>query len=104
MLNMKINKVGGITDREALSYGQAAEILSKEIGRKISYVDISEESARKQMKETGMTDWLIDGLLEFYGIIRAGYAAQTTTAIEEITGRKPMLFSQFAKDYAAAFA
>jgi hypothetical protein len=37
-------------------------------------------------------------------IIKAGHAAQTTTAIEEITGRKPILFSQFAKDYAGALA
>jgi hypothetical protein len=28
--------------------------------------------------------------------------AQTTTAIEEITGRKPILFSQFGKDYVEA--
>jgi len=52
------------------------------------------------MKENGMSDWLVDGLLEIYAIIRAGHAAQTTTSIEEITGRKPILFSQFVKDYA----
>ncbi len=97
------NKAYGITGQEAISYGQAAEILYEELGRKISCVDISEESALKGMKEIGMTDWLIDGLMEFYGIIRAGYAVQTTTAIEEITGRKPILFSQFSKDYAEAF-
>jgi uncharacterized protein YbjT (DUF2867 family) len=98
------NKGYGITGREALSYGQAAEILSKELGKTISYVDISEESARKIMKGAGMIDWLIDGLLELYAIIKSGHAAQTTTAIEEITGRKPILFSQFAKDYAEALA
>jgi uncharacterized protein YbjT (DUF2867 family) len=98
------NKAYGITGQEALSYGQAAEILSKELGRKISYVNVSEESARKGMKETGMTDWLIDALLELYGIIRAGHAAQIIGSIEEITGRKPILFSQFAKDYAKALS
>jgi len=56
------------------------------------------------MKEAGMQDWLIDGLLEIYTLIRAGYAAQVTTAVEQITGRKPILFSQYAKDYAEAFA
>ena len=96
------NKAYDITGQEALSYGQAAEILSKELGRKISYIDIPEESARKGMKENGMSDWLVDGLLEIYTIIRTGHAAQTTTSIEEITGRKPILFSQFVKDYAKA--
>ena len=91
------NKAYDITGQEALSYAQAAEVLSKELGRKISYIDIPEESARKGMKENGMSDWLVDGLLEIYAIIRAGHAAQTTTSIEEITGRKPILFSQFCK-------
>lgn len=96
------NKSFELTGQEAISYGQAAEILSKQLGRKISYVDISEESARKGMKEAGMQDWFIDGLLEIYATVRAGYAAQTTNAIEDITGRKPILFSQFVKDYAEA--
>jgi uncharacterized protein YbjT (DUF2867 family) len=99
------NKAYGITGQEALSYSQAAEILSKELGRKISFVNISEESARKGMKDTGMmTDWLIDALLELYGIIRAGHAAQITSSIEDITGRKAILFSQFVKDYAKALS
>jgi hypothetical protein len=52
------------------------------------------------MKDTGMmSDWLIDALLELYDIIKAGHAAQITSAIEDITGRKPILFSQFVKDY-----
>jgi uncharacterized protein YbjT (DUF2867 family) len=33
-------KAYSITAQEAISYGQAAEILSKEVGRRISYVDI----------------------------------------------------------------
>jgi hypothetical protein len=36
------------------------------------------------MKGTGMEDWLIDGLIEFYNIIKAGYASKTTNTIEQI--------------------
>jgi uncharacterized protein YbjT (DUF2867 family) len=88
---------------EAISYGQAAEILSKEIGRRISYVDIPEDDALKGMKEGGMDDWLIDAIREFYSIIKAGHASKTTTVAEQIIGRKPISFSQFAKDYAKFF-
>ena len=38
-----------------LSYSQAAEILSKEIGRKISYIDITGDDARNWMKQNGMS-------------------------------------------------
>jgi uncharacterized protein YbjT (DUF2867 family) len=98
-----IGKTYAITGQEAISYGQAAEILSKEVGRRISYVDIPEEDARKGMEENGMDDWLIDAIMQFYSIIKAGRAAQTTNVVEQITGRKPISFSQFAKDYAKFF-
>jgi uncharacterized protein YbjT (DUF2867 family) len=98
-----IGKAYMITAQEAISYGQAAEILSKQVGRRISYVDIPEEDSRKGMKQNGMDDWLIDAIMEFYTIIKAGHASKTTNEVEQIIGRKPISFSQFAKDYAEFF-
>lgn len=98
-----VNKVYHITGQEALSCSQAAEILSKVIGRKISYIDIPEEGARKGMRVMGMEDWFIDAMIELYNIIRAGYASQTTTVVEKITGRKPISFEQFVRDYTSSF-
>jgi uncharacterized protein YbjT (DUF2867 family) len=98
------NKAYDITGHDALSYSQAAEILSKVIGKKISYIDIPEEDARKGMKKMGMEDWLIDAIMEFYYIIKAGHASRTTNAVEQITGRKPVAFEQFVRDYASSFS
>ena len=97
------NKKYVITGNEAVSYSQSAEILSNILGRRISYVNVSEEDARKAMKNTGMEDWLVDALLEIYNIIRSGYASQTTAIIEQITRRKPISFEQFVRDYASFF-
>lgn len=91
------NKAYHITGQEALSYSQAAETLSKEIGRKISYIDITEEDARKGMREMGMENWLIDAMIKLYNIIRAGYASQTTNVVEQITGRRPILLNNSSK-------
>jgi hypothetical protein len=55
------------------------------------------------MKEVGMDDWLIDAIMEFYSAIKAGHASQTTNVVEQITGRKPISFSQFVKNYAEFF-
>ena len=96
-----VNKSYDITGSDALSYSQTAEILSSEVGKKISYVDVTEEDARKGMKQMGADDWYIDAMLELFRITRAGYGSQTTTtAVEHIMGRKPIPFAQFAKDYA----
>ena len=98
------NKAYGITGKEALSYNQAAGIISKVIGRKISYLDISEEEAREGMKEMGMNDWLIDVIVDGFNYIISGkYGSQTTNVIEKVTGRKPISFEQFVRDYASSF-
>ena len=97
------NKTYLITGPEALSYHQAAEILSNATGKKISYVNISEEEARGAMKEMGMSDWLINTISELHDYFRKGNASQVSSAVEEVTEKKPISFSQFAKDYAEAF-
>jgi uncharacterized protein YbjT (DUF2867 family) len=101
--NQHIGKAYGITGDELLTYKQAAEILSKEVGKKINYVNISDDDARKAMKGIGMENWLIDGMMELYNIIRDGHAAQITNTVEQIVGQKPISFSQFAKEYAEFF-
>ena len=96
-------KAYSLTGPEALSYGEAAEILSKEVGKKISYVNIPEEAARKGMKEIGMDDWFINSLIELYAIVRGGYGSNLSSDVEELTGRKPISFLQFTRDYADSF-
>jgi uncharacterized protein YbjT (DUF2867 family) len=97
------NKTYLITGPEALSYHQVAEVLSNATGRKISYVNISEEEAKAAMKEIGMSDWLINTVSELSDYFRKGKASEVSSAVEEVTGRKPISFSQFARDHAEAF-
>jgi uncharacterized protein YbjT (DUF2867 family) len=96
-------KAYDITGGEALSYGQAAEVLSSEVGKKINYMNISDDDARKGMKDTGADDWTINSMIELFEIIRAGYASAVSPIVEQITGHKPVTFEQFAKDHAGAF-
>ena len=97
------SKAYDITGGEALSYGQAAEILSKEIGKKVNYINISPEDARKGMKGAGMDEWTINSMIELFEITREGYASTISPTVEQITGNKPISFGQFVKDYAGAF-
>ena len=97
------NKTYMITGPEALSYHQAADILSNATGKKIDYVNISDEEARGGMKEAGLDDWLINTISDLYTVYRKGYASQVSSAVEEVTGRKATAFVEFAKDYADAF-
>jgi uncharacterized protein YbjT (DUF2867 family) len=88
-----------ITGPEALSYRDAARILSEYIGRKVSYVDISEVDARRIIEGMGMSEWHTNILLELLKLSREGYLSDVYDAVEEVTGRRPIPFSQFAQDY-----
>ena len=96
-------KAYNITGPEALSYYQAAEILSNAAGKKINYVNIPEADARRGMNDMGMNEWFINIALELFDNYRKGYASQISDAVESITGNKPISFAQFAMYYAGAF-
>jgi hypothetical protein len=56
------------------------------------------------MKAACMDNWFINSMTKLYGIIiRADYASGLSSAVEKITGKKPISFAQFARDYAEAF-
>jgi uncharacterized protein YbjT (DUF2867 family) len=96
-------KAYNITGPEAISYGEAARILSEQVHKKISYVDISEDDARKGMKDSGSDEWTINYMIELFNIIRKGYLSQVSSVIDEVAGKRPISLSQFAKDYSRAF-
>ena len=92
-----------ITGSEAISNEQIAEIISSVVGRKINYVSISEEEACQNFRKAkGLTE-PVEALIELYGFQRAGYGSVVSPVVEQITGKKPISFDQFARDYAEAF-
>lgn len=93
-----------ITGPEALSVGEQVAILSDILGRQIEYVPITDETARQGMEKSGMPAYLIDALLPFASYIRSGKAAEVLPTVEELTGRRPYTFAQWARVHADAFA
>ena len=98
-----INRAYDITGPEAISYRQAAEILSNITNKKISYVNSTEDQARQVMREIDMDEWFINIALELYDSYRRGYASKISPAVELITGTRPRTFVEFAKEYVNYF-
>jgi uncharacterized protein YbjT (DUF2867 family) len=67
-----IGKTIDLNGPESLTHHQVAEIISKVIGRKISYVDVTDEQYRSSMKGYGFPDPLIDILLNLYSEYKEG--------------------------------
>jgi uncharacterized protein YbjT (DUF2867 family) len=97
------NKAYNVTGPEAVSNYEIANILSEILGRKVTYIDISDDDARKAMKENGMQEWTINSLMELSNFQKAGKASVISKDAEQVTGRKPITFNQFAKDHIETF-
>lgn len=96
-------KAYDISGAEALSYEDTAKILSREVGKRINYVNISENDFRLGMKEIGMDELFINSAAELFAVTRAGYSSKISPVVEEIMDRKPILFNEFARDNVRAF-
>lgn len=92
-----------LTGSDALSMSEQVKILEEAIGRRLEFVPITDEAARKGMEHAGMPAFLIDALVPFAAFIRSGKAAHVFHTVAEVTGRPPLRFGDWANENAAAF-
>lgn len=96
-----LGKAFTLTGPVAITAAEVAAHMAKAAGKDIRHVDVPEEAARSGMAQAGMPPWLVDALLELHGIGKAGHASAVTGDIRLLTGKEPVPFEQFARDYAA---
>ncbi len=96
-------KIYDLTGPEALSFDAMADAITQALGRKVAYVHVPPDYARKQMLAEGVPRWLVDDMLVLFASIREGYGAAVSDTVARVTGQKARTFHQFARDYAAAF-
>ncbi|HZR28776.1 MAG TPA: SDR family oxidoreductase [Terriglobales bacterium] len=93
-----------LTGAQAVNYAWVAALISKLIGKQVKYVDLPAAELKKFLLQVGMQDWLADGVLDLQAYNKTGKAAAVSNAVEQVTGKKPITFEQFAQDFASAFA
>jgi uncharacterized protein YbjT (DUF2867 family) len=92
-----------LTGPQVLTYDQAAEILSRAAGRPIKHVSITPEQLKQGALAMGMPEVYVDALVDLDRAYAAGDLTQVTPTVKQLTGRDPIRFEQFAKDYADKF-
>jgi len=96
-------KTYDITGPQALTHAELALELTEALGREVTFVDIPESAMRDALHGFGIPQWQAEGLIEDYAHYRRGEAADVSTAVQEVTGKPPRTFAQFARDYKPAF-
>ncbi|MHC4096727.1 MAG: NmrA family NAD(P)-binding protein [Planctomycetota bacterium] len=92
-------KILSITGGQALTMKQATGILAKSWQKEIAYHPVSEAETRNRLFKAGKPPWLIDVLMELYGAFGSGATSLIVGTVEEILGRAPTSFEQFADSY-----
>jgi uncharacterized protein YbjT (DUF2867 family) len=96
-------KIYDVTGPEALSFEAVAEAIGQAVGRKITYVHVPPDYARKQMLAEGVPVWLAEDMLVLFASIRDGYGGAVTDTVQKVTGERPRSYLQFARDHAGNF-
>jgi uncharacterized protein YbjT (DUF2867 family) len=97
--NRDFDLTGGV----ALDHDEVASILSQATGQRITYQEISSEAMHAGLLAAGLPAPYADFLVMILGYFKAGYAERTTDAVATITGRAPLTFEQYARDYRSAW-
>ena len=92
-----------LTGPASITHAQIAAALTSALGRDITFIDVPPETFASTLQGI-LPPWQVEGLLEDYAHYRRGEAASVSPAVAEVTGRPPRDVSQFARDYAPAFA
>ncbi|MFI1461394.1 SDR family oxidoreductase [Nocardia carnea] len=91
-----------LTGPRAVTHAEIADAISTSTGRSITFHDASADQFVAAL--TGFPSWQRDGLVEDYAHYARGEAAAVHTSVADLTGHPARDITDFARDYAAAFA
>ena len=84
------NQTLNLTGPEDLSMEEIVELLSKETGNAITYVDESVEEAYESRKKQPAQNWEYDAWVSTYTAIKVGEQAGVSTDVKKVLGRPAM--------------
>jgi uncharacterized protein YbjT (DUF2867 family) len=93
-----------LTGPDALTFDDAARILSQRTGRMIGHCNIASNGIRAALQAAGVPAWFARDMATLQTMLADGYEEHTSDDVRAVTGRPPSTLDQFAADFAAFFA
>jgi uncharacterized protein YbjT (DUF2867 family) len=93
-----------LTGPQALSNPEIAEIISRVLGREISYVPVDDDTVREGIAGAGLPDLVADIAVGINQSVEAGAQEAVTNDLARILGHAPRTVEQFITDHRAAFS
>ncbi|WP_214413208.1 NmrA family NAD(P)-binding protein [Sphaerisporangium fuscum] len=92
----------GLTGPERLTTRDKVRIIGEAVGRKVEFVELTEQQAREKMAAEGQPAELIDFLIDVFGNVPEEPNIVNSN-VEKVTGRPARTFAQWAAEHADAF-
>jgi uncharacterized protein YbjT (DUF2867 family) len=88
-------KTFDLSGGEAVTEADVARFASEAAGREIKYVNLTPEDLRNGFTSNGVPGWMTDALVGLELVKANSWAAGTSNAVQELTGRPPETFKAF---------
>ncbi len=93
-----------LSGSELISNYDVADVLSKLLGRTITYRELSFEEHKSTMVSAGLPEVVAEQNAQAFSLTAEGDAEWVSDDVQAILGRKARSYEQFATDYAAVFS
>ncbi|MEV4171126.1 NAD(P)H-binding protein [Nonomuraea sp. NPDC049709] len=93
----------GLTGPELLDVPAKVRILSEAIGREIAFVELTVDEMRERYRAQGVPEEMIEFQIDVFGNVPAD-AYRVTPTVEQVTGRPPRTFAQWAAEHVDRFS
>lgn len=98
------NQAFSLSGPEALTYKEAAAILSRHAGKAIQYQNIDDQAFMASLLNVGIPRDYAELLTGLFGFVRQGYSSTVTDSVKTLTGKAPISLEEYAARNAAIFA
>jgi len=98
------NKTYTLTGPQSLTYTQVAEVFSRVLGKPVKYIDVPRDAAKQGMMQSGLPDWLAEGICQLVDAAREGQMETVSTDVRNILGRGGRTLEEFLRENRDAFA
>jgi uncharacterized protein YbjT (DUF2867 family) len=99
-----VGKTYWLSGPELISNYDVAEVLSRLLGRTITYRELTFDENKSAMVSAGVPEAIAEQNAQAFSLTAEGDAEWVSDDIETILGRRARSYEQFATDYAPAFS
>lgn len=93
-----------LTGPDAVTLPEVAGMLSRLLGREITYVSTSQEEMRRAMADRGVPDYYAEVAMGIDRSVEAGLHERVTGEVEKLVGRPARTVADFLTDHAGVFS